>query len=316
MALEFLREEFPHLPFHALPAYNVQYNSQRALFNAISNYSKVISAIRNERAAIAPILLKENITAIISDNRYGCFSPGMPSALITHQLKFRTGNGLMDRVGERMVNQWIEPFDHIWIPDDKARTLSGEISASSDPRVRCIGWQSTLSSVERREVFEVAAIISGPEPQRTKFEEEVLAQLKSLQVKCALVRGRQGISEPRQSGNVTVYDYMDRDGINKLMSATRVILCRTGYSSLMDLHSIGKRAILVPTPGQPEQVFLGKRMEAAPNYVVQLQGALDVAEGLEQLKDAGPGQDTQRQEDLLKGALTDFFALKGVKKPA
>ncbi len=316
MALVFLREEFPRLRYYELPAYKVQYNSERIFFNAILNYSKVMTAIRSERKAIEGILAVENISAIITDNRYGCYHPEVPSAIITHQLKFRTGNSLMDRVGEKMVKQWLHPFDRIWIPDDYIRTLSGAMSESDDPRIRCIGWQSTLTNSEQREVFQIAAIISGPEPQRTLLEEEVLGQLRKLPLKCALVRGRQGISEPRQSGNVTVYDYLDRQGINKLMSATSVVLCRTGYSSLMDLQSIGKKAILVPTPGQPEQVYLGKRMASYPNYVVQQPGRIDIKTGYEMLKGVSTYSGHHRDDTLLHDAITDLLALESAGEPA
>jgi predicted glycosyltransferase len=36
-----------------------------------------------------------------------------------------------------------------------------------------------------------------------------------------------------------------------------MVLSRAGYSTIMDLLKLGKRAILVPTPGQTEQEYLG-----------------------------------------------------------
>ena len=315
LALDFLRGEFPHLPYYSLPSYSVQYNSDRLFVNALKNFGRVTAAIRREHAALEEILIRERITAIVSDNRYGCYHREIPSAIITHQLKFTTGSALMDRVAQKMVRQWNQPFDRIWIPDDPTRTLSGHLSESEDQRVRCIGWQSTLTNSELTEVYQVAAVISGPEPQRTRLEKEVRQQLRELNMKCALVRGVKGMNEPRQSGNIAVYDYLDRSGIDRLIAQTNVIVCRTGYSSLMDLQSIGQKAILVPTPGQPEQVYLGKRLQNHPNYVVQQQGRVDIMRGFEELKLVEPETEKYAKEALLHDAISDFLAVEKTGEP-
>ena len=309
MALEFLRAEFPHLRAYALSPYNVKYTSDRILFNTARNWSNVMKAMRREYEEIEPILMKEKITAIISDNRYGCYRRGIPSVLITHQLKFRTGNVLLDKIPEVLVKQWTIPFDRIWVPDDDERTLSGDLSMSKDPRVRYIGWQSTLSSSQVSGRYRVAAILSGPEPQRTYLEDEVRAQLETLNEPCVLVRGKRGFDEPRQSGNLTVYDFMDRQSIDRLVSQTQVVICRTGYSSLMDLQCIGKKALLVPTPGQPEQIYLGDQMRKLPNYVVQDQGAVDIRSALDRLDQVTSPDPSPANSLKLHDAMIDFFAM-------
>jgi hypothetical protein len=68
-----------------------------------------------------------------------------------------------------------------------------------------------------------------------------------------------------------------------MLNSSELIVCRTGYSSLMDLLQVGKRAILIPTPGQPEQLYLGKRLTTHPQFVVQEQGRVDVHAGVVQL---------------------------------
>lgn len=309
MALEFLKSEFPHLRAYKLSSYNVQYTSDRLLINAARNWRKVLSAIRREHEDIESILLKERITAIISDNRYGCYRSELPSVIITHQLKFRTGNSILDKFTETLVKQWLTPFDRIWVPDDPERSLSGELSESLDPRARCIGWQSTVTSSDVVPRFKVAAIISGPEPQRTNFEKEVRPQLESLDVPCVLVRGTRGFDEPRQQGHMTVYDFMGRQDIDRLLSQTEVIVCRTGYSSLMDLKSAGKKAILVPTPAQPEQLYLGEHLKSDSYYVVQQQGSIDLRIALHELASSTSPEGKSSNSLLLHDALMDFYAL-------
>ena len=309
MALEFLRAEFPHLPAYALPPYNVKYTSDRVMINAARNWSNIMKAMRSEHDEIEGILMKEKITAIISDNRYGCYRRGIPSVLITHQLKFRTGNVLLDKIPEVLVKQWTMPFDRIWVPDDEERTLSGDLARSNDPRVRCIGWQSTLSSAQVSGRYRVAAILSGPEPQRTYLENEIRPQLLDLDAPSVLVRGVRGFDEPRQSGNLSVYDFLDRQRIDRLISQTQVVICRTGYSSLMDLQSVGKKALLIPTPGQPEQVYLGEHMQKLPNYQVQEQGSVDISAALGELDNVATPEAAPTNALNLHEAMIDFFAM-------
>jgi len=309
MALEFLRSEFPHLKAYKLPSYNVQYTSEKLVVNAARNWRGVVSAIRREQRDIERILLNERVTAIISDNRYGCYRGGLPSVIVTHQLKFRTGITVVDKFAETMVRQWLGPFDRIWVPDDEQRTLSVELSMSTDPRVKCIGWQSTLSSSSITPRVKLAAVISGPEPQRTNLEKEVRSQLEKLDFPVVLVRGIRGFDEPRQKGHLTVYDFMDRKGIDRLLSQTEVVVCRTGYSSLMDLKSAGKKAILIPTPGQPEQTYLGRHLQDDPHYIVQEQGKIDIHHALCELSDRQSPEPVPQNSELLHDAIMDFFAL-------
>ena len=257
MALEYLRREFPQLKAYSLPSYGVTYSYRNLMGNALKNSKNIAEAMLSEQRVTNQLVASENIDAIVSDNRYGCYSKSIPSAIVTHQLKFRTGNSILDKATQVMVKKWLTPFDAIWIPDNKQRSLSGVISETSDPRARYIGWQSTVTSRGGGNRFKLVAILSGPEPQRSNLENEVRPQLEAKGEPCVLVRGVSGFDEPRQKGNLTIYDHLDRKSIDRLMGQTTTIFCRTGYSSLMDLACAGMKAILVPTPAQPEQLHLG-----------------------------------------------------------
>ncbi len=283
-ALAFLRAEFPSLHSHELPSYDVEYKSEHIIQNGIANSKRMRIAIKAEHDMIGEIVIKEKIDAIISDNRYGCYVPGIPSVLITHQLRFRTGNWFYDTIGRMMIRKLIRPFDSIWIPDTEERTLSGELSMSDDSRVRYIGWQSTLIRKDVDKQFAIAAILSGPEPMRSTLEAEIRTQFEMADAHCVLVRGAQGSDEERDEKGVTVYDVLDREGINQLMNSASIILCRSGYSSLMDLQTVQSKAILVPTPGQPEQIYLAERMKRYPQYIIQLQGEIDIQGAIDQLE--------------------------------
>ncbi|MBE0640439.1 MAG: hypothetical protein IH599_00280, partial [Bacteroidales bacterium] len=58
--------------------------------------------------------------------------------------------------------------------------------------------------------------------------------------------------------NVEILTYVKGETIGNLVAGSRVTLCRSGYSTLMDLGSVGGRLILIPTPGQSEQEYLAQ----------------------------------------------------------
>jgi predicted glycosyltransferase len=46
--------------------------------------------------------------------------------------------------------------------------------------------------------------------------------------------------------------------LNSLLKLAPHVIARSGYTTIMDLHRIGRRAILFPTKGQWEQEYLAK----------------------------------------------------------
>jgi hypothetical protein len=204
------------------------------------------------------------------------------------------------------VNRYLPYFDEIWIPDTPDRILSGKLTDLQSDNVRFVGHLSDQVYRPQDDTCDIAAILSGPEPQRTKLEQEILPQLKAHPGKCALVRGLIKNNPPTQEGNVHIYPFMDRAAINTVLNSTKMIICRSGYSSLMDLMKVGSKALLIPTPGQPEQVYLGERMTAHPQFCVQRQGKVNIHAAWNELslkKNAVPEQPSQA---LLQIALAEL----------
>ncbi|HLF65856.1 MAG TPA: glycosyltransferase family protein [Saprospiraceae bacterium] len=301
--LTFLRKTFPDCQSHALQGYNITYPTSSVFLNAISQLRNMFRAVSTERRQIAALVTQHKYSAIISDNRYGCYHPSIPSILITHQLRNLAQTSLMSKPGEWLVNGYLRHFDEIWIPDTPDRMLSGKLTDVSMKKVRFIGHLSDQVYSPMEKQNDIAAILSGPEPQRTKLEEEILPQLANYPGKCVLVQGLITHDPPRQEGNVTIYPYLDRPAINMLLNSSEVILCRTGYSSLMDLLQVGAKAILIPTPGQPEQIYLGERMQEYEQFVVQKQGGVDVVEGIEHLKNQVFMHEPEQHTEILEIAL-------------
>ena len=105
-------------------------------------------------------------------------------------------------------------------------------------------------------------ILSGAEPQRTIFEKELLASLQeNPHENIILVQGKiEAEQKVSKVGKITVYNYMNTEQLQEHILKANEIICRSGYSSIMDLHALGKlkNATLIPTPGQSEQEYLAE----------------------------------------------------------
>ena len=66
-----------------------------------------------------------------------------------------------------------------------------------------------------------------------------------------------------------------------------MVVCRSGYSTVMDLIKLQKKAMMIPTPGQTEQEYLGKRLMELDWFMIQDQQNLDLQQGIEKCRHSG-----------------------------
>ncbi|MBL8003204.1 MAG: hypothetical protein JNL05_14725, partial [Flavobacteriales bacterium] len=126
----------------------------------------------------------------------------------------------------------------------------------------------------------VVSVLSGPEPQRTMLEERLLAQLTHLPGRHLLVRGKPATRGERQFGNVHITDHLNATDLRNALRGAELIVSRSGYTTLMDLAMLGRSALIVPTPGQPEQEHLARLHQRTGRFLVQHQHALDIGAAL------------------------------------
>ena len=116
--------------------------------------------------------------------------------------------------------------------------------------------------------YDLLLLLSGPEPQRSIFEQLLLAQLKHYSGKVLLVRGlptsdgKEKSNAPVESSRLTIHHHLAAAQLNEAIQQAEWVLCRSGYTTIMDLVKIGQKAILVPTPGQTEQEYLARHLMA------------------------------------------------------
>lgn len=285
-ALRLLKAEFPHLPAFQLPSYRIRYRHTNMVRNIAWQLPRIFYAVRAEQWATERLVREHGIQGIISDNRYGCFSRHAPSAMLTHQLHLRVPNRVLEWTANRVLRRALGKFDEIWVPDVAGESnLSGELShgeAKSHPKVKFIGPLSRLQAGEADLEYDVAVVLSGPEPQRTYLEQRLLEQAMLMPQKFIFIQGKTRAKEHQYAAeNVEVVSYLTSHELNEVLLAAGVLVCRAGYSSIMDLAALGKKAFLIPTPGQTEQEYLANFFARQNIFFTQKQEEIDLEIGLE-----------------------------------
>lgn len=264
-ALALLRKEFPELEWAELPSYRITYASNGKFFKwkMLWDSPRILYAVQAEFFRTREILRKYRIDGIISDNRLGVWSSGVPSVFITHQLNVLTGN--TTRLSSWIHQRIISLYRECWVPDLPGEVnLSGVLGHMKRPlhNLRYIGPLSRFEPRELPEVYDLLVLLSGPEPQRSMLESRLLKELETYTGKVLFVCGRieaEQIAEKR--GHITYYNYMSSRQLNKALNASKLVLSRSGYTTVLDLAKLSKKAFFIPTPGQYEQEYLAKRLD-------------------------------------------------------
>jgi uncharacterized protein (TIGR00661 family) len=260
-----LQAEFPSLRFIDLPGYDLKYGQTKGLtlLKIIFQIPKILIRIKKENRWLKVFLAKEKPDAVISDNRYGLFSSEIFSVFITHQLHIKVPFGKkIENIIQQINYQYINKFSECWVPDfENDPSLAGDLSHPKKrtlTHTRYIGCLSRFKKIDTKVIENsLLIILSGPEPQRTILEKILLNQLQSYQGKVNIVRGVPGKKEkPGVCSNITVYNHLPSAQLNKIICESEFVICRSGYSSIMDIVKLEKKSIVIPTAGQTEQEYL------------------------------------------------------------
>lgn len=295
-SLILLQKEFPNLNSIELPGFSPSYSKTgNMVVHLFLLLPRFLISIFNEHRKLKTLINKYHFDVIISDNRYGIWNKKINSILITHQVMIKTPAWL--RFAEYPLylisRLLISRFDACWIPDYKESPgLSGDLS-HKHPLPQNATFIGPLSRFSPAESFagknsgdrEITAIISGPEPQRSIFEGLVTMQLSELNLPATILSGKpESDGKLTTSGKLTILPHISTDKIISIINSSSLVICRSGYSSVMDLHALGIKAMFVPTPGQTEQIYLAElhqmqcnafwRKQESVNLIVDIERAL------------------------------------------
>lgn len=279
-----LRDAYPELTYLECPAYNVHYKGQNMYWNIFRQLPKIFWATFREHFWLRKFVQKNQVDAVISDSRFGCFHHSIPSVIITHQLRLRIRPPLLSQAVNWCYRLLLDRFNAVWVPDEP-NGLSGALSYPSPfSQTTYLGGLSRFQPIRCPVRYDLLVLLSGPEPQRTNLERLVLFQLRKLpKLKVLVVQGKTDLKEEQKLNNsVRVVSYLSGAALQEAIAAAKVVLCRSGYSSLMDLAAMGKKAILVPTPGQPEQEYLARRCDQLGWAWIARQDDLEIGKALQE----------------------------------
>ena len=268
-SLELLKQEFPNCIYEEIPAYGITYSKSAfgMIWKLLFQIPKSLIT-KNKESKIADELVKKyNVDCIISDNRFGMYSKLCKSIFITHQIRIRLP--LLFRwleypfylINKRMISK----FNECWIPDYAGtKNLSGILSHSwSVPHSHFIGPLTGRESTECVNTFDVVAILSGPEPQRTIFENK-LRHFTYIAIQSCLFGEFWQKNYLAQVGNCTIQTFATNSEINKLLCGSKLIISR-GYSSIMDYENWELKQFWF-LPQDKANKYLGKYLQHKPNY--------------------------------------------------
>lgn len=307
--LAVLTQEFPQLEHVRIPGVNIRYGAGHSqLWSMARQFPAMVRSVKAERAMFDRLRLDLRLDGVISDQRFGIRSSGLPSVIITHQVFPFTP---MAQGALRKVNlHHIARFDRCWIMDEPdAPGLAGELSHGRTMPInaRYIGTLSRIrpDGPAPAQRHRIVAVISGPEPQRTLLDQLLTAQLQCIPGEHLLVQGLPDARGTQRLGGLTKVPHLAAAELAAHMAASEFIVSRSGYTTLMDLVALGRTALLIPTPGQAEQEYLGDLHARTGRFLVQRQDRLDVAAALELMDDRNDPS-PRTGHPLLDSALADL----------
>jgi uncharacterized protein (TIGR00661 family) len=255
----FFVAEFPGIEIEFLAGYRFNFSGKGNFgMDLFRSFPKLHKNVKNERKRASFLAKKHKIDLIISDQRLGFQTSDTKNIIISHQLK------LLVPWYQRMINfysqHYLKQFDEIWVPDavEKEQRITGKLAQSNFKNVQFIGFLSRFKKMETENKFAFGAIISGPHPYNKQLFTLVLEKFKTLNAPCFILSS---IVENEQIDQISIVKYESSTQMECWLKQTECIISRSGYSTIMDLKIMGLKGILIPTPGQYEQIYLGQQLK-------------------------------------------------------
>lgn len=288
--------------YYELPDYSPAYSEKNfSVAKFVGRLPIYLNEIAQEHKKIKKLINCNGYDRIISDSRFGVYHPEIPSFFIFHQLRFITPGRikLFELATEGFNYLFKKNFDKFLVPDWENNGLSGELSHNlyyfKEDKVEYLGPICDLKKMNLPQDIDYFISISGPEPQRTILEKKIMSQLFSLKGQVVVTLGKPEEKRVYQlSPNIRVFSYLNRKKQEEMMNRSHLIITRPGYTTLMELAVLGKKALLIPTPGQTEQVYLANYHTRKKNFYSVSQEKIDLARDVKKAAEY-PGMNIQIQ---------------------
>ncbi len=306
-----LKREFPALHFLPLMGYRIRYSRKKYFLSwkIFFQFPKILFTIYKEYQWLKKMVRLNKIDAVISDNRFGMYHKKIPSVYITHQLLIKTGNLFTEKIAQRIHYYFIKKYSECWVPDFELNGLAGDLSHPKKlpAKIKYLGALSRFELNTGVKKYDLLISISGPEPQRTIFEKQILKDLRRYPAKVLFIRGLPEENEDLKHGNplVEISNHLYAKQMNEAILQSNIIISRCGYTTIMDLVKLQKKAILIPTPGQTEQEYLAKYIMEKKLFYTVNQKDFELQDSLQQAA-TFPFSITEYNMELYKKVIGSF----------
>lgn len=204
--------------------------------------------IRQEQTQTEKFVNEYQISLVLSDHCYGFRSKKAKSVFITHQVSLPPKARWFAQWVHR---KWMNRFSEIWIMDEENLRLAGKLSEATS-KSSYIGFYSRFQGREISVVpNKMVGIVSGPEPYSEQFFHWIIEKYGAENL--TLISPKCYSEVPDHITVISDWKIGDAE-----IASAEMIISRNGYSTLMDLHFLNKKSVLIPTPGQLEQEYLAE----------------------------------------------------------
>jgi len=277
-----LQTEFPGLMILPLGGYHVRYGRKRwqLPWVLLAQLPRLLFVIKQERTWLEQIIKAHNIQVVLSDNRYGLSNQKVSCIFLTHQLTIKAPFRWLEKILRNIQYRYINRFHACWVPDAGGdQNLAGDLSHPPVLPKIPVSYLGLLSRfcIENTNIqYDYCILLSGPEPQRSLLEEKIIDGIKKIDKRFLLVRGKPGNEETiNVEKHIVVKNHLNGTELGMAILQSNAVICRSGYTTLMEISALGKKALLIPTPGQTEQEYLAKKMDAQKLCLYVKQEELD-----------------------------------------
>jgi len=302
-SLHLLITEFPALEAIRLSGYNIKYPTYLPMsISMLFQSPKILIGIKKEHKLLENIIDDYKVDGVISDNRFGLSTKKVPCAFITHQLQIQSP--YFTSAIQQFNYNYINRFNACWVMDDENENLAGSLSKPDvlPENTVYIGVQSRFEKRKVEKKYEFLGIVSGPEPQRSILEKGLIKAIQGRKGNSLIVLGKTELFKSEQIGNLTIKSHLNATDLNTAILQAELIICRPGYSTIMDLAKLEKKAIFIPTPGQTEQEYLAENFMQDGICFAQNQAEFNLDAALQKSKTFTGFQNT-------KPTLTDWESI-------
>ncbi|HOI26283.1 MAG TPA: glycosyltransferase [Paludibacteraceae bacterium] len=270
---EFLHKEFPQLRYVEFPSFEMKYSSGKSQVGAmLLSLPHLFASLWKDHQFVCRLVKEESIDVVFSDNRFGLYCKNCHTVYMTHQLLIKMPGpvSFLEPLLKALHGYLISKYDECWVPDfSDMKNLAGDLShPQMNLKVRYVGPLSRFpknGGIAVSLKYKFLFILSGVEPQRSILEKKILNLFEERVglPSCLLVRG---VESPFLNDtvyhNLKIENVLSGESLLGLLQVSDCVVCRSGYTSIMELASISHKAVLIPTPGQTEQEYLANYLSS------------------------------------------------------